>query len=518
MLMHSDSSQSLSLIPSSEIRKMVARGFSEMYGTELPEYLAFTAPVEASNLEELPHHQKIKRETLMEEKHGAIRVPGAMEMRIVTRIFALMGMYPVEFYDMTILGEKSLPMTATAFRPIDDTIEDSAFRMFCSMLHADSIPASLREEVLAELDNNRKLFPKFSTDLLSMMDKAERQGGLMASEAKIFTSEVVRAFRMHKDKIVDFNFYSKLRRLSDPLADIALESPVLNHLTPRALNIQDAVKRLVDSGIPMQVVIQGPPIREDGVALQLNQIARVAAGEDVYAAAEPAVLVICANDPRAASELKAIAPRIELRSGERVDDYINRVEESLKTNKVVIVQHKARFGEIESRGVALTMAGEEAYNAYGIESETDPEIKKAKIESFKSEYPRSHRQLHDKGWAYYTYQLTISKEATGAYKSVQGLEFSNLLDLGYISLQPQTYDDFLPFSAAAIFAANLTTGTEGISNGRENAPAENKLALEAAMGTTIRSRHDLHRRDQERSLQRIYRELGLVERQRDTSA
>ena len=190
--------------------------------------------------------------------------------------------------------------------------------------------------------------------------------------------------------MVDFGFYSKLRRISDPLADIILESPVLNHLTPRALNILDAVTRLIDSGIPMQTVLQGPPIREDGVSLQLNQIARIAAGEDVYATIDAEILEASANDPDSLSVLKTNAPRIALQKNEQVTDYIARIQDALTRNKIVIIQHKARFGEIESRGVALTPEGEAAYNAYGIESEADPEVKPAQDRKSSSESIRKH--------------------------------------------------------------------------------------------------------------------------------
>lgn len=503
------------LLPAHEIRKLVARGFSAMYGSELPEYNRFIAPVRDSNLQQLEKNPdpSIRRETLMEEKHGAIRVPGPEEMRIVARIFAVIGMHPVEFYDMTILGAKSLPMIATAFRAIDKSIEESAFRMFCSMLHVASVSPALKDEVLAELGKNRKLYPKFSHELLAMLDMAERQGGFEEADAKQFTALVVEAFSMHKDKIVDFAVYSKLRKVSDPLADIVLESPVLNHLTPRALDIEDAVDKLNSAGIPMQTAIQGPPIRLDGVQIQLNQIARIAAGEDVYVAVDPKVLDDFEHDPSASLDLKAKAPRIELQQGEKVDGYMVRVAAALGTNPVVIIHHKARFGEIESRGVALTVEGEAAYSAYEIESESDPATKAAKIERFKSEYPKTHRQLHDLGWAYYTYRVTGSGNAEKWQGETQHLTISQLLDSGYVTIVPQPYHDFLPFSAAAIFRANSTEGTQGIDNSHKDA-SNNKKALEKAMGVLITSRHDIHQREQAESVRQVYDELKIVPRPR----
>ena len=509
--MYSESSPTPVTLPAFEIRKLVARGFSEMYGRELPEYNRFTVPVRASNLEQLdrrpdPH---LNRETLMEEKHGAIRVPGPEEMRVVTRIFAVMGMVPVEFYDMTVLGEKSLPMIATAFRSTDRSVEESAFRMFCSMLHVDSVPPQLRDEVLAELENNRRLYPKFSPELLALLDQAERNGCLDADDARPFAALVVEALSMHKDKVVNFALYSKLRLISDPLADIVLESPVLNHLTPRALDIEDAVDQLNAAGIPMQTVIQGPPIREDGVQVQLNQIARIAAGEDVFVTLDPAVLEAFAHDPGSLARQQTDAPRLELQKGEKVADYMARIEAALATSPIVIIQHKARFGEIEARGVALTREGEAAYNAYGIEAETEPAAKKNKVEQFKQTYPRTDRQLHDAGWAYYTYQATDAGRARCERDTSRRADLQALLDSGDVTLVPQTYHDFLPFSAAAIFRANLTEGSRGIdAAGRD--PSDNRQRLEKAMGTTVADRHDLHRRDREESLRHVCAELNLL--------
>ena len=509
--MYSPSALNPVTLPAFEIRKLVARGFSEMYGRELPEYNRFTVPVRASNLEQLDHHPDphMNRETLMEEKHGAIRVPGAEEMRVVTRIFAVMGMVPVEFYDMTILGEKSLPMIATAFRATDRSVEESAFRMFCSMLHTDSVPPQLRDEVLTELEKNRRLYPKFSPALLAMLDRAESNGGLDANEAREFAALVVDALSMHKDKIVNFALYSKLRQISDPLADIVLESPVLNHLTPRALDIEDAVDQLNAAGIPMQTVIQGPPIREGGVQVQLNQIARIAAGEEVFVTLDPSVLASFEREPDSLSRLKADAPRLELQKGEKVADYMARIEAALTTTPIAIIQHKARFGEIEARGVALTREGEAAYNAYGIESEADPAAKAAKIERFKQEYPQTDRQLHDAGWAYYTYQTTDGGHARREHGTARPADLRALLDAGDVILVPQTYHDFLPFSAAAIFRANLTEGSKGIAAAEQDT-SDNRRLLERAMGTKIADRHDLHRRERDQSLRRVCAELSLL--------
>ncbi len=187
-----------------------------------------------------------------------------------------------------------------------------------------------------------------------------------------------------------------------------------------------------------------------------------------------------------------------------------RAETALAASPIVVIQHKARFGEIEARGVALTRDGEAAYNAYGIESEADPAARQAKVEEFTRNYPRTHRQLHDAGWAYYTYQATDAgrlRRAPGV--PARRADVKTLLDAGDAALVPQTYHDFLPFSAAAIFRANMTEGTRGTSDVGQDA-SDNRRRLEAAMGTAIADRHDLHRRDRDESFRRVCAELNLL--------
>ena len=48
------------------------------------------------------------------ERHGAIRLGTAYELAVIKRMFAIMGMFPVGYYDFSIVG---FPMHATAFRP-----------------------------------------------------------------------------------------------------------------------------------------------------------------------------------------------------------------------------------------------------------------------------------------------------------------------------------------------------------------------------------------------------------------
>ena len=76
-----------------------------------------------------------------------------------------------------------------------------------------------------------------------------------------------------------------------------------------------------------------------------------------------------------------------------------------------------------------------------------------------------------------------------------------------MEIVPQTYHDFLPFSAAAIFRANSTEGVQGIADAEPTA-SDNRRRLEDAMGVAITDRHDPHRRDQDQSLREVLARLN----------
>jgi uncharacterized glyoxalase superfamily metalloenzyme YdcJ len=483
---------SANIIDKATLRKDFSSALSTMFASEVPEYVQFTNIVKASNeafLQKNPNAIIDPEHRVMAEKHGAIRVGTKEEMRTVTRIFGAFGMYPVEFYDMTQLPKGALPMVATAFRPIDNSIDKSAFRMFCSMLHPDYITDDIAEQVNKQLDKRRNDNPKFSAKLLDLLTISETKG-LTKEQGKELIVEVVNAFRINKESPVDYNLYKKLREKNDVFADIVCLGININHLTPRAYDIQDAQKRLEDARIPMKDGgIEGPPIREDAPNIQLNQTSRKAPGEELFVSSDEATLSI---DNTAA--LKASTKKLELLEGESVQDYLKRIEDALQTDKLLIIQHKARFGEIESRGTALTPEGEALYKELLADKR------------FKTDFPKTHAELFKQNLAYYTYRLTEKGRNTS---STNNNDLQYLLDNGYIELVPQTYNDFLAASAAGIFKSNMSTGVSGIGDNVKTETSKNKELLEDAMGRNIISRHDIHRADEAFSLQEIYAHFNM---------
>jgi len=422
------------------MRKMFATSLSEMFSKEVPEYVKFKQIVQESNevfLHKNPSAIIDPEHRVLSEKHGAIRVGTPAEMRIVTRIFSVFGMQPVGFYDLTTLP-KPLPVISTAFRPIDDSIQECAFRMFCSMLHPAFINPDIEQTMRLE-ERNSKFSKKLRTllDLIEAYSNSNEMTYILQQE---FIEEVVNAFRIDTLRPIFFPTYKNLRLRNDIFADIVSVGININHLTPRVYDILDATNRLERAGVPMKDGgIEGPIIREGAVPILLNQTSRKAPGEPLFVT----------NDAR--NKIVENVPKIVMNVGETVDSYLDRIQTALKINPVVEIEHKARFGEIEARGVALTPKGEALY--------------KTLINSnrFIEDFPKTHTELFIEDLAYYRPGMI-----------------------------PVTYEDFLATSAAGIFTSNLSIGTTYETNDNTN-NLSNRVILEKAMNKKIIDHHELYR-------------------------
>nr|WP_255670372.1 VOC family protein [Aeromicrobium wangtongii] len=115
---------------------------------------------------------------------------------------------------------------------------------------------------------------------------------------------------------------------------------------------------------------------------------------------------------------------------------------------IVVDSLRVRFGEVEQRGVALTPTGRQAYDDHGIAA-----------------LPDTDEQLDALDLAYYT-----RDEAGG--------------------LRPIVYEDFLPKSAAGIFASNLTG--EGRSNAGERSARRDAPWMRDVLGRELHDPYDLY--------------------------
>ncbi len=75
---------------------------------------------------------------------------------MMRRVFAVMGMFPVGYYDLSTAG---VPVHSTAFRPVgDEALSRNPFRVFTSLLRLDLIDdETLRGEVECILSSSPHL-------------------------------------------------------------------------------------------------------------------------------------------------------------------------------------------------------------------------------------------------------------------------------------------------------------------------------------------------------------------------
>lgn len=208
---------------------------SDMYRIEVPLYGELLDIVAAVNGEQLTEVGDARR--LPRERHGAIRLGTPGELHTMRRVLAVMGLWPVGYYDLAGAG---VPVHATAFRPVgQESLARSPFRLFTSLLRLELIEdAALREEARSILARRQI----FTHKLLELVERHESHGGLTAQEAREFLAQALETFRWHRQATVSRATYHALHAAHRLIADVVcFKGPHINHLTPRTVDI-DAVQ------------------------------------------------------------------------------------------------------------------------------------------------------------------------------------------------------------------------------------------------------------------------------------
>ncbi|QEM83595.1 VOC family protein [Halomonas binhaiensis] len=441
---------SSSFVSSNEIRDRFSRAMSAMYQAEVPQYGTLLELVETVNRETLEARPELKAsleargelERLGVERHGAIRVGTAEELAMLRRLFAVMGMYPVGYYD---LSEAGVPVHSTAFRPVEDeALARNPFRLFTSLLRLELIEDAALRQRAADILAQRDIFTPGVRELIAAF---ENEGGLTSDQADRFVAEALETFRWHQHATVDRATYDDLHAAHRLIADVVcFRGPHINHLTPRTLDIDEVQRRMPAAGMSPKVVIEGPPRRQCPILLRQTSF-------------------------------KAL---------EEVTRFVGDAEGS----------HTARFGEIEQRGMALTPRGRELYDRLLNEARqaatgADNEAHQAHLADVFEAFPDDDTILRREGLAFFEYRL-----APGESQAEGKLE--ELLAAGTIIADPITYEDFLPVSAAGIFQSNLG-GEEG-QVGQGNA---NREAFEEALGAAVTDELALYAERQAASLKAL---------------
>ena len=440
------------------IRSLFAQAMSDMYRTEVPLYgdlVTLVGEINAATLQQdaalaarLARNAETERLDL--ERHGAIRVGTPAELAMLGRVFAVMGMHPVGYYDLTVAG---VPVHATAFRPLtEEALAANPFRIFTSLLRLELISdATLRakaEAILAKRDI-------FTADARALLAQAERDGGLGEADAQRFVAEVLETFRWHGDATVTLETYRALHGLHRLVADVvSFRGPHINHLTPRTLDIDAAQAAMLERGLQAKALIEGPPRR--AVPILLRQ-----------------------------TSFKALEEEVAFPDA---------------TGTLVPGSHSARFGEIEQRGLALTPAGRELYDRLlaqvrqaGGAGNTSADYPQRLAAAF-AEFPDDETTLRREGLGYFRYRLTDTGAALPAAERA-AMTPDALVDAGYAVVDPIVYEDFLPVSAAGIFQSNLGGGEQRAYDAHAN-----QDAFEAALGAKIHDPFALYQQAQDASI------------------
>lgn len=449
-----------SFISPDAIRTRFSEAMSAMYRAEVPLYgdlLSIVADVNARVLADRPDlaaemASAGELDRLDVERHGAIRLGTAAELNMMRRAFAVMGMVPVGYYDLSVAG---VPVHSTAFRPVDDAaLAANPFRVFTSLLRLELIEdPHLRAEAEAILSTRRI----FTDDAIRMIERNEGQGGLDDADADRFVMELLETFRWHGDARVDATTYDRLHDTHRLIADVvSFRGPHINHLTPRTLDIDAAQEAMQARGIDAKAVIEGPPPR--AVPILLRQTSFKAIEEDV---------IFPGDQPG---------------------------------------QHTARFGEIEQRGAALTPKGRALYDrllatARGGQGAQGTGYAERLAAAFAA-FPDTMEALRQQGLAYFRYDLTGAGQRLVAIGVQPAGDVDDWLTAGYVRALPIVYEDFLPVSAAGIFQSNLG-GTEQ----RSYAASAAQAAFETALGDTVQDELALYAAAQARSMEDVRKAL-----------
>ena len=456
-----------SFVNPNQIRDLFSQSMSAMYRQEVPQYgtlLDLVADINRATLEQDPELQRQLQaagelERIDLERHGAIRLGTAEELSTMRRVFRVMGMHPVGYYDLSVAG---VPVHSTAFRPIDDeALRTNPFRVFTSLLRLELIADPALRDQAAEILARRRIFTPRALELLQ---QAEAAGGLDAQQAAEFVREVTQTFRWHGEATVRHDVHQQLTAAHRLVADVvSFKGPHINHLTPRTLDIDAAQAEMPRRGVAAKDVVEGPPRRLHPILLRQTS----------FKALEEAIVFAGDGTPGA---------------------------------------HTARFGEIEQRGAALTGAGRALYDRLLAQvrsmenaGSTAGDYQSRLAAAF-AEFPDDLDAMHDQQLAFFRYAVRDQAAFDQAAASGAAFDLAALRRQGAVEARPIVYEDFLPVSAAGIFQSNL-----GGAEQKSYAANAARELFEAALQAPVADEIALYAQSQQASIDALRQAYGRLQ-------
>lgn len=474
------------------------------------------------------------------ERHGAIRIGRPDEYRWIARFFAQFAMEPHNFYDMANVGAKSQPIIATAFR----SAHSPEHRVFSSLLLTDYFDDKTKARIEAVLSQRTV----FSDKAKQLIEKGEKQGGLDWNDANDLIREGTERIFKWTGKARDHALYKELCDAGFKIAaDIAcFQAHHLNHLTPNTfwIDLYTSAMKLCLGEMPEAEFRRRAEkaltrlttfADRDYMKLHFKHLSReqVEAYPSAKPAADaPAKLADALTKRLQQSDLQlknykhagfkdfTEGPTWDTPVLLRQDAYKALTEPVSFTNPdgtTTDTVHTARFGEIEQRFYATTKKGRELYdaclNAADAQRDRNPAIVKSNFDQFEAEqmsaykaFPKTLRELVDEGLIYARYVAT--PKGIAAKGSITTTDLKQLRAHGFVQVEGLRYEDFLPVSAAGIFASNLNQ--YGTQTTAANKPKYTKARLEEVMGRSIIETDEAYAGMEAASKLETYQALGLT--------
>lgn len=392
--------------------------------------------------------------------HGAIRCATDDELRTIADLFALMGNYPVNYYDL----REKVSVESTAFRPTSvEEIEQNGFRIFCSRLSLECTPPEHREYVQSIIARRHL----FDDELRGLIEVGQAQGGLTEPQAERFVQACVKLFTRPEEALISRTEFAQLNAINKVACQILVSNSLaLNHLTPSVASVPAAHEEMLRRGIKTIPVWQGP------------------VGKDVIL-----------------RQTSCLAPPVALKFPNGDGTY-------------EVADYQETFVEFEERLQALTPKGRELFEALFDNGKNALRLKERDpgyaehyyqvMEDALASFPSDPRELWKQGLAYFVFEVKQRPQSLPSGSSDQVMD--ELLDAGVIRLVPQQYEDFFGPAATNIFNSNI--GLEDVTNVGVAKP-DSQTAFENALGCEVVNMYDYYDEIQQASRQRVCQELGI---------
>jgi len=537
----------------SELQNRLFAELSQMFGVEVPLYAKSLLVNQCCNetigallAARFPDFTltAAQQAQMSGERHGAIRIGRPDEYRWMGRFFAVFGMEPHNYYDMTKLGAKSQPIIATAFR----SRRNPEHRIFCSLLMTDYFAPATRARLEAQLAT-REIF---SAQAKALIEQHEKQGGLTAKEATQLIEEAVQRIFKWTGRARHYGLYQDLCAAGFKIAAdvVCFESHHLNHLTPNTLwlDLYTAAMRhclgelsVADFRARAAVVLARVAARADHDYLRLHfrhladeeiagwesrvvPAATLAELGDKLTESLQATDLKLADWPHAGFKENTEGPAEDTPILLRQDAYRALTEPVVFTEpngSQVAAMHTARFGEIEQRFYATTPAGRSQYDDCLTAAEAArsalPRGARADFTATEKIYaapfavfPKTLSALLAQKLVYGYYRVTSAGRRAAAEGAIKLMAWPELIRSGYVVVDGLRYEDFLPVSAAGIFASNLKDGGTPSTAAEPVAYPQSRLA--AILGRKIIDTTLTYAGLAAESQQQVLSELGLWDR------